>query len=72
MPATQHWTLGLRRLAGWGVWLVAGDRVPGFIREGGKVARAAGADVVVVEVFVVAGAELDEIVELGLAATLDR
>ena len=32
---------------------------------------AAGVDVVVVEEFVVAGAEQDEVVELGLAAVLD-
>ena len=35
-------------------------------------AVAAGVDVVVVEVFVVAGAEQDEVVELGLAAVFDR
>ena len=32
---------------------------------------AAGVDVVVVEEFVVAGAEQDEVVEFGLAAALD-
>ena len=38
----------------------------------GVLGGAAGADVVVVEELVVAGAEQDEVVELGLAATLDR
>ena len=35
------------------------------------VGGAAGVDVVVVELFVVAGAEQDEVVELGRAAVLD-
>ena len=38
--------------------------------KAGWLAGAAGVDVVVVEVFVVAGAEQDEVVELGLAAVL--
>ena len=43
---------------------------PACVGEGGVVAGAVGVDVVVVEVFVVAGAEQDEVVELGLAAVL--
>ena len=54
------------------MWLVGGDRAPGFVSEGGLLAVAAGADVVVVEQFVVAGAEQDEVVEFGHATTLDR
>jgi hypothetical protein len=54
------------------VWLVGSDGASGLVREGGLLGVAAGADVVVVEQFVVAGAEADEIVELGAAATRDR
>ena len=50
------------------MWLVGGDGACGCVGEGGVLAGAAGVDVVVVEVFVVAGAEQDEVVELGLAA----
>jgi hypothetical protein len=49
-----------------------GDRASGLVREGGLVAVTAGADVVVVELLVVAGAEQDEVVELGPSAALDR
>ena len=59
-----------RRSAGWCVWLVGGDRASGLVGEGGVFAVTAGVDVVVVEVFVVAGAEQDEVVELCLAALL--
>jgi hypothetical protein len=50
------------------VWLVGGDRACGCVGEGGLLAGAAGVDVVVVEVFVVAGAEQDQVGELGLPA----
>jgi hypothetical protein len=50
------------------VWLVGGDGASGRVREYGVIASAVGVDVVVVEVFVVAGAEQDEVVEFGLAA----
>ena len=53
------------------MWLVGGDRASGCVFEGGLVAVAAGVDVVVVEEFVVAGAEQDEVVEFGRAAVLD-
>ena len=43
---------------------------PARVGEGGVVGGAVGVDVVVVEVFVVAGAEQDEVVEFGLAAVL--
>ena len=56
---------------GWCVWLVGGDRASGCVRESGAFGVAAGVDVVVVEQFVVAGAEQDEVVEFGLAAVLD-
>ena len=52
------------------MWLVGGDRAPVLVVEGGVVRVAAGADVVVVEEFVVPGAEQDEVVELGLTAVL--
>ena len=52
------------------MWLVGGDRASGCVDEGGVIASAVGVDVVVVEVFVVAGAEQDEVVEFGLAAVL--
>src|SRR6185295_19734538 len=54
--------------AGWCVWLVGGDGACGCVGEGGVLAGAAGVDVVVVEVFVVVGAERDEVVEFGSAA----
>ncbi len=52
------------------MWLVGGDGASGLVGECGVVAGAVGVDVVVVEVFVVAGAEQDEVVEFGLAAVL--
>ena len=52
-------------------WLVVIAR-PVWSVKVGCWARAVRADVVVVEQFVVAGAEQDEVVELGLAAPLDR
>jgi hypothetical protein len=52
------------------VWLVGGDRASGLVREDGLLACPARVDVVVVEQFVVVGAEQDEVVELGLAAEL--
>ena len=51
--------------------LVGGDGAAGLVLEGGLLAVAGCVDVVVVEVFVVAGAEQDEVVELGLAAEFD-
>jgi hypothetical protein len=42
-----------------------------LVGEGGVVGVAVGVDVVVVEEFVVAGAEEDEVVELGFAAVVD-
>jgi hypothetical protein len=50
--------------------LVGGDGASGVVVEGGFLAVAGGVDVVVVEQFVVVGAEQDEVVELGLAAEL--
>ena len=52
------------------MWLVGRDRASSFVLEDGPFAAAARADVVVVEQLVVAGAEQDEIVELGPAAML--
>ena len=60
------------RSAGWCVWLVGGDGASVGVCEQGMPAVAAGADVVVVEQLVVAGAEQDEVVEFGLAAARDR
>ena len=54
------------------MWLVGGDRASGGVGEGGLFGVAARTNTVVVEVFVVAGAEQDEVVELGPAAVLDR
>ena len=54
------------------MWLVGGDRASGCVGERGLLGVAAGVDVVVVKELVVAGAEQDEVVELGLAAVLDR
>ena len=51
--------------------LVGGDGASGLILEDGSLAGAAGVDVVVVEVFVVAGAEQDHVGEFGCAAALD-
>ena len=48
--------------------LVGGDGASGFAGEGGVVAGAVGVDVVVVDAFVVAGAEQDEVVEQCVAA----
>ena len=53
------------------MWLVGGDRASGCVPEGGLLGVAMRVDVVVVEQLVVAGAEQDEIVDLGRAATLD-
>jgi hypothetical protein len=61
-----------QRSAGWCVWLVGGDRASGFVCEGGVLGVAACAGAVIVQQFVVAGAEQDEVVELGLAAVLER
>jgi hypothetical protein len=49
------------------VWLVGGDGASGFVLEDRVLAGAAGVDVVVVEVFVVAGAEQDEVVSSVLS-----
>jgi hypothetical protein len=57
---------------GWCVWLVGGDRASRCVREGGLLGVAARTDAVIVEQFVVAGAEQDQVVEFGRAATLDR
>jgi hypothetical protein len=54
------------------VWLVRADGTACFAGEGRLVAVAACSDVVIVEQFVVAGTELNEVVELGLASTLER
>ena len=54
------------------MWLVGGDGASVGVGEDGVLAVAAGADVVIVEQLVVAGAEQDEVVELGLAAARDR
>ena len=54
------------------VWLVGGYRASRIVPEDGVLGVAACVDAVVVEEFVVAGAEQDEVVELGPAATLDR
>ena len=51
--------------------LVGGDGAAGLVLEDWPLAVAGCVDVVVVEVFVVAGAEQDEVVELGLAAEFD-
>jgi hypothetical protein len=53
------------------VRLVGGDGAAGLIFEEGLVGAAAGADVVVVEVLVVAGAEQDQVLEFCQAAVLD-
>ena len=53
------------------MWLVGGDGVSAFVLEGGPLAVAAGAHVVVVQELVVARAEQDEVVELCPAADLD-
>ena len=52
------------------MWLVGGDRAAGLVLEDGLVAGAAGADVPVVEEFVVSGAEPDQVRELGASAVL--
>jgi hypothetical protein len=51
--------------------LVGGDGASGLVFEERVVAAAVGVDVVVVEQFVVAGAEPDEVVELRGAAVFD-
>jgi hypothetical protein len=53
------------------VWLVGGDCASGFVFERWMLAVAARTDVVIMQQFVVAGAEQDQILELGLAAVLD-
>ena len=52
--------------------MVGGNGASALVCEGGLFAGAAGVDVVVVEVLVVAGAEQDEVVDLRPAAMLDR
>ena len=52
------------------MWLVGGDRAAVLVREYRLLAVAAGVDVVVVEEFVVAGAEQDEVGELGRSTAL--
>jgi hypothetical protein len=52
------------------VWLVGGDGVSGVVVEGGLFAVAARSDVLVVQQFVVAGTEQDQVLELGSAAQL--
>jgi hypothetical protein len=49
---------------------MGGDRPSRLVGEDGCLAAAAGVDVVVVEAFVVAGAEQDQVGEFGLAAGL--
>ena len=58
------------RSAGWCVGLVGGDRAAVCVGEDGILAVPAGDDVVVVEEFVVAGAEQDHVVEFGFAAVV--
>jgi hypothetical protein len=50
---------------------LVGDCAAVLVLEEGLVGGAAGADVVVVEVLVVAGAEQDQVLELCQAAVLD-
>jgi hypothetical protein len=52
------------------VWLVGGDGAAAFVGERGRVAGAGGVDVVVVQEFVVSGAEQDQVRELGPTAIL--
>jgi hypothetical protein len=52
------------------VWLVGGDRPSGSVRERRLLAVAARADPLIVQPSVVAGAEQDEVVELGAATVL--
>ena len=47
------------------MWLIGGDGASGFVFEDGVLAGAAGSDVVVVDELVVAGAEQDQLVDLG-------
>jgi hypothetical protein len=54
------------------VWLVGRDGASRLVGEDGLRAGAAGADMAVVKQFVVARAELDEVVELRPPAVLDR
>ena len=54
------------------MWLVGGDGASVLILEDGRLAVAAGVDVVVVQELVVTRAEQDEVVENGRAAALDR
>jgi hypothetical protein len=51
--------------------LVGGDCASVAVGEDGVLAVAAGVDVVVVEVFVVAGAEQDEVVDWSSPVTVD-
>src|SRR4029079_17608733 len=60
-----------KRSAGWCVGLVGGDGAAGLVLEDWGLALAVGVYVVVVEMFVGAGAEQDEVVQLGLAAEFD-
>ena len=52
--------------------LVGGDRPSAFVGEHWMLAVAAGADVVVVEQFVVPGTEQDEVVDLRFPSQLER
>jgi hypothetical protein len=54
------------------VGLVGGDRASRFVREDGVFGVTARTDVPIVQQLVVPRAEQDEVVELRLAATLDR
>ena len=60
------------RLMRWCVWLVGGDGASGLVCEVGLFGVAARTDAVIVQELVVAGAEQDEVAELGVAAPLDR
>ena len=52
------------------MWLVGGDCASGLVFEDRALTAAARADVVIVQELVVAGAELDEVVEFCCAAVL--
>ena len=54
------------------MWLVGGNGASGFVFEDGMLSVATGANAVIVEQLVVAGAEQDQVFKLRLAATLDR
>jgi hypothetical protein len=67
----RHRWHGAVCLTRWCVWLVGGDGASGLTLEVGVLGGAGGVDVVVVEVFVVVGAEQDEVREYGRAAVFD-